>query len=336
MMNGEASRTYVNKVRQATQQHAQGLLADNERLRSMIAALGCDRVRLEERVESLDAALKELNLLHKARQEAQQQVREVRDDKHRVWEQLGSLDGERARLQERAWALDDVLNELDVLRGTVSALVQEKLQLQMQCLSLQHELDGHQTERTRLQSQLDEVAKENRRFSEQHLHVEAENNNLASLYVASYRLHGTLDRKEVLGAIQDIVVNLIGSEELAVYELEPEGATLRLVASFGIDPVWHDHVTVGEGRIGRVAAVGQLDIGPALGSERPQERGLTACVPLKLDGRVTGALALFKLLPLKAGFETVDLALFELLGTHAATALYCTRLQERLEEGGSA
>jgi len=76
MMKGEASRTSVRKVRQATQQHARGLLAENERLRSMIAALGCDRVRLEERVKSLDAALKELDLLHKARQEAQQQVRE--------------------------------------------------------------------------------------------------------------------------------------------------------------------------------------------------------------------------------------------------------------------
>ena len=46
--------------------------------------------------------------------------------------------------------------------------------------------------------------------------------------------------------------------------------------------------------------------------------------------RVTGAIAIFRLLPQKTGFEEVDRELFELLATHAATALYCTALHARL------
>jgi hypothetical protein len=52
---------------------------------------------------------------------------------------------------------------------------------------------------------------------------------------------------------------------------------------------------------------------------------------------VTGAIALFRLLPQKPALEDVDHELFELLATHAATALYCTRLHQgvraRAEEG---
>jgi hypothetical protein len=45
---------------------------------------------------------------------------------------------------------------------------------------------------------------------------------------------------------------------------------------------------------------------------------------------VTGAIALFRLLPQKAGFQAVDRELFDLLATHAATALYCSGLHARL------
>jgi hypothetical protein len=46
---------------------------------------------------------------------------------------------------------------------------------------------------------------------------------------------------------------------------------------------------------------------------------------------VTGAIAIYRLLPQKSGFEEVDRELFELLATHAATALYCTSLHARLQ-----
>ena len=60
---------------------------------------------------------------------------------------------------------------------------------------------------------------------------------------------------------------------------------------------------------------------------------MTACLPLTLDGRVTGAIVLFSLLPHKPGLRELDFELFDLLGTHAATALYCTSLHGRVTAG---
>jgi hypothetical protein len=56
------------------------------------------------------------------------------------------------------------------------------------------------------------------------------------------------------------------------------------------------------------------------------ESNLVACIPLNLGGEVTGAIAVFSLLSHKAGFEDLDYELFDLLATHAGTALYCTEL----------
>jgi hypothetical protein len=243
-----------------------------------------------------------------------------------------TLENDRARLEERVRSRDDLVRELDRLRESIATVESDKQRAQQLLLSTCEELDSHRRERAQLERQVAEIEKESRRFREQYEQVETQNSNLANLYVASYRLHGTLDRGEVLAAIREIVINLIGSEELALYEMEPESQTLRLVESFGIDPAAHAAVPVGAGRIGRTAATGTADIGASIEApSRPQEQDLTACVPLKLDGRVTGALALFRLLPQKAGFETIDHELFDLLATHAATALYCTRLHERVE-----
>src|ERR1051326_6404126 len=51
-------------------------------------------------------------------------------------------------------------------------------------------------------------------FSSRYIDVEQQNTNLANLYVATYQLHGTLDRDRVLAAIKEVIINLIGSEEL--------------------------------------------------------------------------------------------------------------------------
>ena len=70
-------------------------------------------------------------------------------------------------------------------------------------------------------------------FSSRYVDVEQQNTNLANLYVATYQLHGTLDRDRVLGAIKELIINLIGSEELGIWEIN--GDALTLLDSFGID-----------------------------------------------------------------------------------------------------
>jgi hypothetical protein len=56
---------------------------------------------------------------------------------------------------------------------------------------------------------------------------------------------------------------------------------------------------------------------------------------LVLDGKVTGAIAIYRLLPQKAGVEELDRELFDLLANHAATALYCTALHAKHAAAGA-
>jgi hypothetical protein len=234
-----------------------------------------------------------------------------------------------------------LLSENEKLRVLVASLESEKTQLKEEKLLLQErllmareELDRIRSEEVSLQRKLANIETEHRQFSEQYEKVEVQNSNLANLYVASYRLHGTLDRQEVLGIIQEIIVNLVGSEEMGVFELNTKGKALSLVASLGIDPAHYQSIPLGSGPIGRVALTGEPYVAGHAGSTggSPEET-LTACIPLKLNDKVTGAIAVFRLLPQKDGLETLDHELFDLLATHAAMALYCTGLHTAAGNG---
>jgi GAF domain-containing protein len=249
----------------------------------------------------------------------------------------------RVREETRRY-VQELLSENEKLRRLAAALesekgrlVAEKMALQEKLLALREELDRVHHDQAELRRQLAQVEAENQQFSHQYVEVEQQNNNLANLYVASYQLHSTLDREEVVAAIQEIVINLIGSEELAIYELAADGAALRLVGSFGIDPVGYATVPLSSGIIGRVALSGEAFLpGQAFqppAAPAPREASLTACVPLKLGDKVLGALAVFRLLSHKSGLEAIDYELFNLLATHAATALYLTHLHRESTAG---
>ena len=186
-------------------------------------------------------------------------------------------------------------------------------------------------ENGRLQKLLADIQEESQKASARYVEVEQQNTHLANLYVASYQLHGTLDRGRVLGSIQEIIINLIGSEELAIWEMSDDGHELNLAASFGLDAVKWSRIKLDNdsGIIGLAAATGErFVLGQSPLVPAGKELGLTAAIPLKLDERVTGVIGIFSLLGQKSGLEAVDFELFDLLATHGATALYCTRLAE--------
>lgn len=231
----------------------------------------------------------------------------------------------------------DLLTENENLRYLVAALRQERQELLEkvhltgplldELEKLRDEQARHRREQERVQREISEIESRNRKFSEGYLEVEKRNNDLMNLYVASYRLHGTLDRDEVIGTIQEIVANLVGCEESGIFEVSPAGDELRLVASTGIDEAAFLRIRLGDGAIGKAALEGETFVAEGPVDDEPESGPrLTACIPLKLNGRVTGAIALFRLLPQKPALEGVDHEMFELLATHAATALYCTRL----------
>ncbi|MGH7774850.1 MAG: GAF domain-containing protein [Candidatus Binatia bacterium] len=235
--------------------------------------------------------------------------------------------------------VQDLLGDYKKTLGLVASLEaekqhlqEEKLRLQEQLLALKEEINRHHGEQVELRRQMADVETDVQRFTEQYVAVEQQNANLANLYVASFRLHSTLERQEVLGVIQEIIVNLIGSEEIAIFELDPKKSVLSLVASVGIEPARYQAIPLGTGCIGRAALTGELYLhdGNAGSSMSPQETHLTACIPLKVDGQVSGVIAIFRLLQQKPDLEALDHELFDLLATHAAVALYCTELHSKL------
>jgi hypothetical protein len=126
--------------------------------------------------------------------------------------------------------------------------------------------------------------------------------------------------------LQEIVINVVGSEELAVFERR--GDKLVLVQSFGIDPKPWAEVRLDRGAIGR-AAQGKLYVAGREGPPAPGDEDLTACIPLRVGDRVAGIIAIFRLLGHRPVLGETDQALFDLLSAHAGVALHLREIRER-------
>jgi hypothetical protein len=150
---------------------------------------------------------------------------------------------------------------------------------------------------------------------------------LASLYVAVNSVHSALDQRGVLSTVRDIVTTLVGSEEMALFEVDAPQGRLTLLSFDGIDPTAYQNVRIGEGAIGAVAMTGEALIRLEGGSvDGTGDETLSACIPLKLGERVIAVLAVFRLLPQKGRFDTSDLELLDALTAHVAVALVFARL----------
>ena len=142
-----------------------------------------------------------------------------------------------------------------------------------------------------------------------------------NLCVALDRLHSTTDHDEVLRAIQDVVINIVGSEELAIFE-PGAGGELVAVQSFGVGAGRLAPVTPGHGPIGRIAAEGKPWV---IGDGTPSgDPALTACVPLVAEEQVVGVVAIWSLLPHKPELRPSDRQVLALLGPHGGRALFLT------------
>lgn len=228
----------------------------------------------------------------------------------------------------------DLLTENERLRNFVAGLQKDKRDLEESLSTTRTEIEHRRREEDALKRQMAEIREENHSFSQKYLEVEIQNSNLANLYVASYRLHGTLDRKEILSSIQEIIINLVGCEEFGIFDLETEQGMLTLTASMGIDPHRYRRISVNGGKIGETARAGEIYVSKGkCDAASSEEAPLIACIPLKVEGRVTGVIAIFKLLQHKTELEAIDREMFDLLATHAAMALYCAGLHARMTTG---
>ena len=196
-------------------------------------------------------------------------------------------------------------------------------------VELLQRIESLELENRDFRERLFEVEDENRCFADRYVEVEEENNNLANLYVASYQLHSTLDVREVLRIVVEIVINLVGAERFAIYLAESQGDGLEVVAAEGAPAETFPKASIGEGPIGRGAISTDTTCHDDSESRGPDEP--LVIIPLHIQRQPIGAIAIFSLLQQKDGFTALDHELFNLLGAHAATALFAARLYSQSE-----
>ena len=174
--------------------------------------------------------------------------------------------------------------------------------------------------------QLQDVLRDNARLTDRFLAAEQQVSDLANLYVAVNSLHGATETSAVIAVVCEIVANLVGSEELALFETEPRSGHIRLAAASGVAAFRFETVEVGTGIIGTVAETGRPYVRRQGGDgQSGSDESITACVPLRIGSTVHGVLAIFHLLPHKGVLEEPDLDLLELMSAHVAPALLFSR-----------
>lgn len=230
---------------------------------------------------------------------------------------------------------EELLRENQRLRYRLAALETEPGNSPEELQRLREQVSQLTEENRRIQQRFHEVEEENKDFAHRYVEIEEQNNNLANLYVASYQLHSTLDFREVIQIVQEIIINLVGAEAFAILLLDEKTNELKSIAYEGEDVMpGVDGIStrLGEGVLGSVAKTGESyyvnqDVdGGAIALDKP-----LAAVPLKIKEHVIGLIVIYKLLQQKDAFSAVDYELFSLLAAHAATAIFSSKLYSQSE-----
>ncbi|MGA7740233.1 MAG: GAF domain-containing protein [Polyangia bacterium] len=156
--------------------------------------------------------------------------------------------------------------------------------------------------------------------------VEHQVGRLMTLYVATYQLHATLDPVEVQTTIAEIALNLIGAEQFVLLLIDDEDQSYEIRLRQG-EPTtpWAqaERYAGGDFLVDAALADGGLRFGPTAQSSA------LAVVPLRVQDVTVGALVIFKLLAHKPAFVKEDHDLLDLLGAHAASAVFASRVYSK-------
>lgn len=206
-------------------------------------------------------------------------------------------------------------------------------QLSQRMLSLEEECSGLRAKQDDAMHRIGELEQENLEFAKQLVQVEDVNNNLTNLYIASSRLHSTLDREETLEIIKEVVINFVGAEKFAIFLFNKGSECLCFETGEGFETseLFPD-VPLGEGVLGQTAASAEnyFCTGSISGGSDDILSPIIA-IPLLIHEQMIGVLAIYRLFIQKEQLESIDYQLFSMLGEHAATALFSSTLYGKSE-----
>lgn len=226
---------------------------------------------------------------------------------------------------------EEFVREVELLQERLRVLEAEnaglraKVEADEAIRDLLSKIDRLESEKRELLSRFHRVEEVNSEFTARVQEVESEFANLANLFVASNQLHSSLSPRGVTRRIKEVLAQLVGAERYCMYLANSDNTELIPIAYEGVaggslTPVKIADSELGQALLKGAASVSDLD--PTQGSiTRP-----AAIIPLTVDEKTVGVIAIFSTLAQKKRFDTVDFELFKLLGQHAAAALVSASL----------
>lgn len=227
---------------------------------------------------------------------------------------------------------EELLKEERILQDRITELENENSRLRTHLASdeairdLLRKIEELEREKQELLSRSARAEAVKANFRQMYEDVEGELANFANLYVATAQLHSGRSVRSVLRALKELLAQLLGAAAFAVYFASDDREELLAIASEGVDPATIARIPSNKGPIGRAFASGEISFASARDTSRASLEHPVAIVPLHVDGRVHGVIAIFGTLPQKTEFVTIDQELFKLLGAQVAPALINARI----------
>lgn len=176
------------------------------------------------------------------------------------------------------------------------------------------------------QLRLAQVENEKSELAVRLVEMEHQMGRIMTLYVATYQLHATLDPTDVQTTIGEISTNLLGAEQFVLLLCDEDQKKYEIKLHQGEIPTpWSkaEHYSGGDPLIDASLSDGRLRFGPVEGST------IQVVVPLRIQDITVGALIIIKLFEHKKKLNEEDRELLDLLGAHAASALFASQVYSR-------
>ena len=130
-----------------------------------------------------------------------------------------------------------------------------------------------------------------------------------NLYVQLDQLHASLEPARVIAAVHETLINLVGTEDFAIYLRDDASGRFEPLSSLGAEGSSFELDDGARGKAVRDGSVVYGDYAPV------------ALVPLRGRDGILGLVEVRSLLPHKGALHRRDHALFEMLVSHAGLAL---------------
>ena len=174
-----------------------------------------------------------------------------------------------------------------------------------------------------------ELEAANIQLTERALGAEQKLARAAQLFASVSELHSSNDPVDVVTVIKEIVANLLGCEEMGVFEVWPLGPVFTYIDGIGIDADKFATLPPSHPLVQQAFTTSQVVVPADPTAESILGRPAAAIVPLRDGATVCGIVVLFTLLRQKPVLERADAELLDAVATHGGRALINARLRER-------